>query len=320
MDTILAYIFSSDFIVAVLRMSTPLVLCSMGALLVRRSGLVCIAFEAMMLAASFGGVVGSAYSQSIWVGLFSGLASSILIAMIFGYFVLVFKAHNMLVSLALNTMVSGGTVFLLYALTGDRGSSTNLMSLKFPVLNIPVIEDIPVIGKVLSGQNMMTYIALVSVFLVYLLLFRTPIGLRIRAVGENPDAAESLGTSKIHVQFLALFLGGVCAGLAGMYMSMGYVPYFTRDMIAGRGFIAIAAQNLGGTMPFATMIWSLVFGASSAIGNALQALNMSPEFLQMFPYVATILGLMIIGLVENRNVAKAHTAVHSGSTKLAHDH
>ena len=300
MESVLKYIFSTQFLVAVLRMSTPLILCSMGVLLVRKSGIVCIAFESMMLAAAFGGVIGSAYAQSLSVGILCGVGLSVLFALLFGYFVLILKANNMLVSLALNTLGSGGTVFMLYALTGDRGNSTSLASLQFPTVNIPFIQDIPVLGRILSGHNVLTYVALLSVPVMFIILMKTPLGLRIRAVGENEGAAESLGTSPVKTRFIALIIAGVFAGFAGMYMSMGYVSAFTRDMISGRGYIAIAAQNLGGSMPVPTFFWALVFGASNAIANAFQAINMPPEFLQMFPYVATVVGLMLVGMTINR--------------------
>ena len=316
MESVLGYIFSTEFIIAILRMSTPLILCSMGVLLVRNSGVVCIAFESMMLAAALGGVLGSAYSRSLLVGLLCGIALSVLFAMLFGFFVLVLKANNMLVSLALNTLGSGGTVFILFAFTGDRGSSTSIQSLHFPTVNIPVIQDIPILGNILSGHNILTYVALVSVPVVYLILMKSPLGLRIRAVGENKNAAESLGTSAMKTQFVALFIAGIFAGLAGMYMSMAYVSAFTRDMIAGRGFIAIAAQNLGGFMPIPTLIWSLVFGASNAIANAFQAINMPPEFLQMFPYFSTVLGLMLVGMSINQQEKKKAAEIEEKS-KLA---
>lgn len=316
MESVLGYIFSIEFIVAILRMSTPLILCSMGVLLVRNSGVVCIAFESMMLAAALGGVLGSAYSQSLFVGLLCGIAMSVLFAMLFGFFVLVLKANNMLVSLALNTLGSGGTVFILFAFTGDRGSSTSLQSLQFPTVNIPVIQDIPILGSILSGHNALTYVALLSVPLVYIILMKTPLGLRIRAVGENEHAAESLGTSALATRFVALFIAGIFAGLAGMYMSMGYVFAFTRDMIAGRGFIAIAAQNLGGFMPIPTFIWALVFGASNAIANAFQAIQLPPEFLQLFPYAATVVGLTLVGMNINHQEKKTAHEIEEKS-KLA---
>lgn len=321
MESVFGYIFSVNFLVAVLRMSTPLILCAMGVLLIRKAGMSCIAFESMMLAAAFGGVVGSAYSQSIWGGIALGVGLSVSFAMLFGYFVLVLKAHDMLVSLALNTLGSGGTAFMLYALTGDRGTSTSLLSLKFPTICIPLIEDIPVLGEILSSHNLLTYMAFLSVPLIHILLMKTPLGLRIRAVGENEHAAESLGTSPVKIRFIALGIAGVLAGFAGMFMSMGYVSYFTRDMLAGRGFMAIAAQNLGGSMPVPTLIWALVFGASTAVANAFQAINIPPEFVQMFPYAATIIGLILVGYRNNNQEKKAAQRIlerSEESNKQAH--
>lgn len=316
MQSVLNYIFSTDFIVAVLRMSTPLILCAMGVLLVRKSGIVCIAFESMMLAASFGGVIGSAYTQSIFVGILCGVGLSVLFALLFGYFVLVLKANNMLVSIALNTLGSGGTIFMLYALTGDRGSSTNLPSLVFPTVHIPFIEDIPVLGEILSGHNILTYIALLCAPVVYVLLMKTPLGLRIRAVGENEGAAESLGASPVKIRFIALIIAGVLAGFAGMYMSMGYVSSFTRNMISGRGFVSIAAQNLGGSMPIPTLIWALVFGASNAVSNAFQAVSLPPEFLDMFPYAATVIGLLLVGWKINIDKKKSNRLIEQKYKEL----
>ena len=145
----------------------------------------------------------------------------------------------------------------------------------------------------------MTYLAFLTVPIVYIFLFKTPLGLRIRAVGEEPNAAASLGTNVFRIRFIALLASGVLAGFGGMYMSMGYLPYFTRDMVAGRGFISIAAHNLGGYMPFATMVWSLVFGITGALSNTFQIMNVPPEFLQMFPYLSTLFGLALVGIIEN---------------------
>ena len=142
-----------------------------------------IAFESMMLAAALGGVLGSAYSRSLLVGLLCGIALSVLFAMLFGFFVLVLKANNMLVSLALNTLGSGGTVFILFAFTGDRGSSTSIQSLQFPTVNIPVIQDIPILGNILSGHNILTYVALVCVPVVYMIIIKSHLGFRIGGVG-----------------------------------------------------------------------------------------------------------------------------------------
>lgn len=298
MQSVINYIFSASFVVSVLRISTPLLFCSMAAVIVKKSGVVCICYEAMMVMAALGGVLGSYWTQTLIGGMAVGIALSMFIAMLFAYFALVLQADKMLVSLALNTFGSGGSLLLLYAVTGEKGNTARIKSLQFPTIEIPFIKDIPVLGEILSGRNLMTYLAFLVVPLVSILLFKTSFGLRIRAAGENENAAKSLGTDVLRVRITTLMIASVLAAMGGMFMSMGYVPYFTRDMIAGRGFMSIAANNLGGNMPGATMIWALVFGISNAIANAFQALNLPSELLQMFPYAATLIGLMIVGIVN----------------------
>ena len=295
METILQAVFSTQTFNTVLRVSTPLLFAALAALISKRAGVLCIAFESVMLFAGLGGVIGSAFSQSVIVGVLTGILFGVLIIMIFAYCVLILKSNIVLTGLALNILGSGGTIFLMYIVSGDKGVSTSLNSLVVPSLNIPLVENIPIIGQLISGHNLMTYIAFISVVLVYIFIFRMPMGLRIRSVGENPDAAESVGISVVKTQFIALFVSGVLASLGGIYMTMGYLPFFSRNMVAGRGFIGIAAQNLGGSLPFGTMISALLFGFADAISNILQSLQIPAEFMQMLPYVATIIALMIYG-------------------------
>lgn len=288
-------ILSAQYLFSIIRVTTPLLFASMAAVVIRRAGIICIAFEGMMLFAAFGGVLGSALTQSVLGGVACGVLFGLLVAMIYAYFVLSLKANTYLTGLAINMLGSGGTIFLLYLATGDKGVSTALNSLSVPSINIPLIKDIPVLGDVLSGHNVLTYIAFASVLAVYILINKTVLGLRIRSVGENPDAAASVGIRVIRTRFVAILIGGVLASLGGIYMSMGYLPFFTRDMIAGRGFIGIAAQNLGGAMPVPTMLAALAFGAAEAASNILQALRLPAEFMQMIPYAATLIGLMLVG-------------------------
>ena len=288
-------ILSAEYIFSIIPVTTPLLFVSMAALVIRRAGIICIAFEGIMLFSAFGGVLGSALTRSVWGGIAVGILFGLITAMIYAYFVLSLKANTYLTGLALNMLGSGGTIFLLYVITGDKGVSTALNSLVVPDVQLPLITDIPVVGDVLSGHNVLTYLAFISVAVVYILINKTALGLRIRSVGENPNAAESVGIKVIRTRCIAIVIGGILASLGGIYMSMGYLPFFTRDMIAGRGFIGIAAQNLGGALPIPTMLAALVFGAAEAASNILQSLRLPAEFMQMIPYVATLVGLMLVG-------------------------
>jgi ABC-type uncharacterized transport system permease subunit len=291
MNSALSAIFSTEFLYSVIRISTPLLFGAMGALVCKRGGVLHIAFEASMLFAAFFGMAASAYSQSLFVGLLAGMAGGIGVMLLLGYFNLKLQANVVLTGIALNTLASGGTVFLMYLMCGEKGTSNALPSLVFPNIDIPVLKDIPGLGPVLSGHNVLTYVALLMPLFVYWLIFKTPLGLRIRAVGENEHAAESVGIKVNKTKFITLAIGGAITSLGGIFMSMGYLSWFARDMIAGRGFMAIAAQNLGNAAVLPTFLTSLGFGVANALAITLQTLDFPAEVFMALPYVVTLIGL-----------------------------
>ena len=295
METLFKSIFSVEAFGTILRVSTPLIFAALAALISKKAGVLCIAFESVMLFAALGGVVFSALTQNVWVGALLGILCGTLISALFAYCVLVIKSHLILTGLALNILGSGGTVLIMYLICGDKGVSSSLKSLLIPNINIPILKNIPVLGELLSGHNLMTYLAFLSVISIYIFMFKMPLGLRIRSVGENPQAAQSVGISVVKTQFTALIIAGVVASMGGVYMAMGYLPFFSRNMMAGRGFIGIAAQNLGGGSPIGTMIACVGFGFADALSNILQSLQLPAEFMQMLPYVATLLALVVYG-------------------------
>ncbi|WP_340025747.1 ABC transporter permease [Paenibacillus sp. FSL K6-1096] len=300
MNSLLNVILTTDFAFSVLRVTTPILFAALGALISNRAGIINIGMEGIMLVSALAGVIVSAYTQSAWVGLLGAVLSGTLIAGILAFFTLKFKTHIILGGVAINMFASGGTVFILYLLSGDKGSSTSLASKVLPSIEIPLLKDIPVLGPILSGHHILTYLSIISVLVVYYLLNRTPMGLRIRSVGENPHAAQSVGVSVIRIQYTALLLSGFFASLGGAYMSMGYLSLFTRDMVAGRGWIAIAAESMGRSTTVGTALTSLLFGAADALSNALQVLKIPAELIATLPYVATVIGLIIYAISESR--------------------
>ena len=206
----LEYILSPDFISALIRMATPLIFVGMAAVIGAKANVLCVAYEAMMLFAALGGVIGSAYSQNIFIGLIVGIASGVSIAVIFAYFVLYLNAKPLLAGLALNILGSGGTVYLVYLLTGMKLDTSGLASLRFPNVDIAILKDIPIIGNILSGHNLLSYIAIIVVIFVWFLIFKTRLGLRIRAVGEDALAASSVGIDVNRTKFIALIRHGQC--------------------------------------------------------------------------------------------------------------
>ena len=301
MDSLFSAIFSADFISSVLRLSTPILFAGLAALITDKAGVINIGLEGIMLSAALAGVVGSAFGGNAFVGLLLALVVGVALGLLMAYFAIGLKTDIVLTGIALNLMASGGTVFLLYVITKDKGMSTSLKSFTMPVIQLPLIKSIPVLGDILSGHNLLTYLAFLFTVLVWILLYRTPLGLRIRVVGENISAAESVGIPVKKVQFTALTISGVLASMGGAYMSMGYMDKFARDMTAGRGFIALAAEALGRATPLGTLIASLFFGMVDALSSNLQILNVPVQFVQMLPYVCTIVGLVIYSAIKGKN-------------------
>ena len=233
-----------EFYFAVFRSATPVLLTTLGAMIASRSGTNNIALEGTMLISAFVGVVVSAFTQSAWIGFFGAVLAGFLISNILAYFILKLNSNSVISGIALNTFASGGTIFALYLLTGEKGASTSLASLKLPSIDIPVIQDIPVIGAILSGHHVLTYAALILVAVIWYMFKYTELGMHIRAVGESPDAAESVGIHVKRVKYTALSLSGILTGMAGAFLSMGYVGLFSAGMTAGRGYIALATQAI----------------------------------------------------------------------------
>jgi simple sugar transport system permease protein len=293
MDNVLQYIFNVEFAYSVLRVTTPILFAALASVVAERSGASNIALEGIMLFAALGGAIGTGLTGNLLLGFVIALASGLVVAVLLAYFGLFLKTDIILAGIALNALAAGGTVFLMFALVGDKGSTSSLVSLSFPRVSIPLIKDIPVLSGIVSGQNLLTYIAFIAVFLVWVLLFKTRLGLRLRAVGENPDAADYVGLHVKQIKFVALVISGLLASCGGAFLSMGYMNGFTRNMVSGRGFIALAAAAMGQLSPIPTMIASLVFGFFDALSNILATMRIPDEFVKIIPYLATVAALVI---------------------------
>ena len=293
MNPLLKSIISTDFGFATLRVMTPLLLPALGVAVSGLAGASNIALEGIMLVAACVGVLVSAFSHSLWLALVMGIAAGVSIAALLGYFHLRLKADIVLAAIALNLFASGITIFLLFITTGDKGSSSSITSLVFPNVQIPLLRSVPILGPIFSGHNVMTYVSWLSVVLYWLITFKTPLGLRFRAVGQNPDAAQSVGINVNRIRMYSLLLSGFFGALGGLYLCMGYLSWFSSGVTAGRGWIAVAAASLGNNMPLGTFLSSLLFGVVNALANYLAVLKVPSEFIQMIPYLATVIALAI---------------------------
>ena len=297
---ILDNIVSTTFFFTVLRVTTPILLAATASIIASKSGIGNIALEGIMLSAALFGVIGSGFSGNLFVGLICGILGGLLITFLLIYFGLYLKTDVVLSGIALNMLAIGGTVFTLFIVSGDRGVSTNIQSLNFPNINIPFIKDIPILGEILSGHNVLTYVSLILVGAMYYLLNKTTFGLRIRSVGENYKAAESVGINVFKVQVYSLIISGIIASFGGMYMSMGYLSNFSRNMVSGRGYIALAADAMGQSSPIGTLIASLIFGSAESLSYLMQSSSIPSELVRSVPYIVTIVGLIIYSQFNKR--------------------
>lgn len=291
MNAMLDQIADPALFATVLRVMTPLLLAALGVMISDRAGVLNIGMEGMMLIGALTGVLVSAWTGSAWLGLAAAVALAAAAGCLMALIVNGLGAHLIITGIALNLAAAAATTLGLFFAAGDKGMSGALKSGVLPAVHLPLIEEIPVLGPLLSGHNLLTYVALLSVPLAGMLVMRTPFGLHLRAVGVDARSAAAAGIPVHRVQMLALMLSGVFGGLAGAYLSMGYVSWFAQDMTAGRGFIAIAIEVMGAGTAWGTFAAAVVIAIAETVAITMQSLGLPNELMQMIPYVVPILVL-----------------------------
>jgi general nucleoside transport system permease protein len=308
---ILNAIFSVAFVVTVIRTTTPLLLATLGGLIADLSGVLNVALDGIMLVGALTAVLVSVYAQW-YIGVLAALSIGMALAALIAFFHLRLKADIVLVGFAINIFASGATVSALAIATGgDKGTSTNLMSKAIPAIDLGFLSAIPVVGPtlsaLLSGSSILSWLAASLVFGIWHFLYRTPQGLWLRAVGEYPAAPQSAGVPVLAVRTWALVASGALAGLAGAQLAMFNYVGFTRDMTAGRGFIALGAVLLGARHPIGGMFAALLFGMFEALSILLPGIFswVPSELINSIPFVVTIVALLIFGILQRRGRSPA---------------
>lgn len=306
-DQFLDSILKADFLFSIIRITAPILFAALGAVVAEKAGVVNIGLEGIMSISALFGVLFSYWTQSWLIGVLGALVIGVLLGLLIGFFALKLKTDIILAGIAVNMIGAGGTIFLLYMFTGMRGNTGALVSqnILIPTIDIPLIKSIPILGETLSGHALLTYVAFLFVFLISVLLYKTSLGMNIRAVGENEHAAESVGISVLRVKYIAISISGALAGLGGAFMSMYYSQGWNSGMIAGRGFIALAAQAMGRGEPVGTMLSSLLFGFAQALRTKVSGLQgVSSYLVSLIPYVFTIVGLVLYAISTMKKVRK----------------
>lgn len=282
---------------ATLRMATPLVYASLGGIFSERVGIVNIALEGMMLTGAFFGVLATFGTGNPWLGVLTSVLAGGLLGLLHALLTVKFAGNQIVSGTGINLFALGFTAYMSQIIWGSRGASPSVQGLG--PISIPLLRDLPVVGEIIGNQTPLVYIGLVIVVLSYILLFKTPAGLRIRAVGEHPAAADTTGVNVYKTKYLCVMLSGMLAGLGGAFLSLGHLDLFVLGMTGGRGFIALAAMILGGWTPFGALGASLLFGFADALQMRLQSVGALPsQIVLIIPYVLTV--LVLAGFVRKR--------------------
>ena len=273
-----------NYFYSILRMSTPLVYGSMGAVISKRAGTNNLAIEATMLLSAMAGCMTSIFIKSLWVALLAAILTGIAVSLFLAVMFLKYRADSRMVCISLNTVATGLGMFVPLVVLGAKGNTSARPSLTFPAWEIPLIKDIPIIGDIFSGQCCLTYIAVLVVLAVWFLLFKTPLGLRIRAAGETPEAAESVGVNVYRVKLLSFVLTGAVAAVGGC-------------------FICLSVSNLTNGRPIMAALVAIIFGAIDALAINLQGVVSVPaDLLQTLPYLVTVIGVTLVGYFDAKRL------------------
>ena len=280
----------SALFAAMLRYATPLTFAAMGGIFSERSGVTNIGLEGMLLSGAFFGILAADKLSSWPLGLLAAAVSGGLFALVHAFFAIHLRADQIVGGFAINFLALGVTGYLFIDIYGGEGTPPDIPEI--PDVHLSFLKDWYFLGPIFGQLNLMIWLAALTVVLSWVVLFKTPIGLRLRAVGEHPRAAETVGISVYATRYAAVVLSGILAALGGAYLSIGFLNSFNQNMTAGRGFIALAVVICGNWRPFAAAAIALLFGLSSALAQKLQVYSESAAVLfQALPYVLTLIAV-----------------------------
>lgn len=307
METILAAL-DLALLASTIRLVAPILLAALGSIFSERVGIFNVGLEGLMLGGAFFAVAGTHWTGNPYAGLALAVLAAVVLSLVYAVVVVDLGGDAIVAGLALNLLALGLTAYLIRPVFGVQGSFYDPQMEGLPNIHIPFVEDVPVLGTLLSGYSPLVYLAFVLAVAFQIWLFRHPWGMRVRAVGESPAAAASVGIPVRRTRFLALIATGVLCGLAGAQLSISLVTQFVLGMTAGRGFIALVAAMFGRAHPLGVLGASLLFGFMYALVLRLQGSGFPPQFVAMLPYLATI-GVLILFAVRRRWRASAPRSV-----------
>jgi simple sugar transport system permease protein len=288
----LAVVFNST-----LRLMTPILYVALGSALCNRVFIFNIGLEGMMLTGAFFAIVANYFTGSVLISVLAAVVSASVIALIAGIFMVTFKGAMLVVGVAINILMAGMTTFLMQIIFGVKGAFVSSQLVGLPKANVEFLRGNEILYTMFGSLTYLDYLAFVIAVILYVYLFKTVSGFRLRSVGINKEAAESLGINGDRLQIAMVVLSGALSGLGGCLLSMGGVTMFAQNITAGRGFIAMAAGTLGAAHPLGVIASSSFFGLAQSAANMLQNTKISGQLTMAIPYAATIVGLAVYNYV-----------------------
>ncbi len=321
-EKILTLFTRPTFWSTVILLTTPILFAALGSILCKRAGILnmtlegCMNFSALMAVfcsawvreaviggqtaatigkEAFDSLTTTANTWACIAGLLGAIIFGLLLELFYAFLTIQLRSSFTLTGIAVNLMMSALTIYLISTVAGNKSTTSTWK----------VSGSIPSIGPMSFRINLLTFVAIICIFIVWVILYRTATGLRIRAIGENAHAAESVGINVKKVQFTAIILTGIFTSLGGAFLSMSYINYFTKNMASSRGWIGLSAANLGNGVPGPTAAVSILFGFFDTLALEMRTLDLQQEFIAMLPYIATLLGLVFYALNTQRKIKKA---------------
>ncbi|MBE6107144.1 MAG: ABC transporter permease [Erysipelotrichaceae bacterium] len=298
MANIMDSFLSATFLFIVIRVGVPLLYASMSAYVASIAGIPNIAVEGIMIFGALFGVYFSAITGSAWLGLLGVILIGVVMALVMAFFTMKMNASPIMIGIALNLFATDFSVWLLMLWTGTKGTTATLPSKVLPIVNIPVIKDIPILGEIISGHYFLTYVCIALAVFIYILVYKTPFGLRMKACGLDEHAAESVGIKVNKVRLIAIIMSAVLAALGGAYLSMGYMSIFSSNMTASRGWTGIAANAVGGGNFLIVVLTTIVFSFAQGVVNRLALTALPSELVNIIPYVCVMLAMIFLSIKE----------------------
>ena len=305
LSSILSTLFTMRFLLTIIRMATPILFAALGAFIAASTGIGNIAIESIMTFAALAGVLGSYLTGSAWAGVVFGMVVGVLTVMLIAFFSMKLGADAFLIMIARNTFADAVAIFILYQITGDKGTTASLTTPILGSVDIPVIKDIPIIGEILSGHYILTYLCWLLIIVMFIVIYKTPLGMRMRACGLNADAAKTAGVNVERLQVLSLVLSGIFAALGGVYLSLNYLKIFSKGMVSGQGWMGVAANGIANGNYWMLVLSGLVFAVFRAVSIIFRSNSAFPtDLVGAIPYFSVFVILTVVSIVNYYRVKR----------------